>query len=231
MNEDKASLENFSGIARLFPLPNLVFCPHALQPLHIFEPRFRQMTADALDDDRLIALVLLQPGWENHYDQLPPLHSIACLGRVVFDQLLPDGRYNLLLRGVSRVRIVEEIPTEKLYRSARVELVPDQCHAPLALLTELRRKLADKILPRFNEGLIAKQLADLFHSELSLGALCDVLSFALPIPIEWKQMMLEEPSDSLRANLLLQGFDMVATPPLGIIGNPHRKFPLQFSRN
>src|SRR6516162_10197371 len=120
MNDDLAALHDFHGVARLFPLPGLVFFPHAVQPLHIFEPRYRQMAADALAGDRLIALVLLQPGWEEHYDDTPAVHAVACLGRVAVEQLLPDGRYNLVLRGLARVRIVEELTTDKRYRMARV---------------------------------------------------------------------------------------------------------------
>ena len=89
MSEDTSPLANFAGVARLFPLPNLVFFPHVMQPLHIFEPRYRQMTADALAGDRLIALTLLQPGWEDQYEGRPAVHPVACLGRVVADQLLP----------------------------------------------------------------------------------------------------------------------------------------------
>ena len=107
MNEDQAALAEFNGVARLFPLPNLVLFPQALQPLHIFEPRYRQLTADALIDDRLLALVLLKPGWEQNYEQTPAIFPVACLGRIVADQLMPDGRSNLLVRGLSRVRIVE----------------------------------------------------------------------------------------------------------------------------
>src|SRR5436853_468650 len=102
MNDDQYILANFPGRARLFPLPNLVLFPHVVQPLHVFEPRYRQMTADALADDRLITLVLLKPGWEDAGNKPPAVHPVACLGRVVADQLLPDGRYNLLLRGLSR---------------------------------------------------------------------------------------------------------------------------------
>lgn len=232
MNEDKAALQEFSGTARLFPLPNLVFFPHALQPLHIFEPRYRQMTADALAGDKLIALVLLQPGWEKTYESSPQLHSMACLGRVVADQLMPDGRYNLLLRGLSRVRIIEEAPLEKLYRSAHVEVVADRCTAPLDIVMDLRHQLEEKILARFHDGPIAKQLNELFHSELSLGTLCDVLTFALPVPIEWKQMILEERNEDVRANMLLEGFEMITPPKIGVIGgNPNRKFPPDFSSN
>src|SRR6266496_3253962 len=118
MSEPFADLSDFGGIARLFPLPNLVLFPHVMQPLHIFEPRYRQMTADALDSDRLIALALLQPGWEANYDGKPAIQGIACLGRIAAEQCLDDGRYNILLRGLSRVRIVEESPTGKLYRCA-----------------------------------------------------------------------------------------------------------------
>ena len=230
MNEDKAALQAFGGEVRLFPLPNLVFFPHTLQPLHIFEPRYRQMTADALGGDRLIALVLLRNG-ETSHEQRPPIHPVACVGRIIADQLMADGRSNLLLRGLSRIRIIEEVPNDKLYRSARVELIHDRGDAPVELLMDLRKQLEERILPRFKEGPIAKQLSELFHSELPLGALCDVLAFALPIPIEWKQKMLEEPSEDVRANMLIEGFEMVAPPNISIVGNPNRKFPPDFSSN
>ena len=74
---------SFSGRARLFPLPNLVMFPHVLQPLHIFEPRYREMLEDAMADDRLIAMSILAPGWEKHYEGRPALESVACLGQVV----------------------------------------------------------------------------------------------------------------------------------------------------
>src|SRR5205085_1976564 len=95
-------LKQFSGMARLFPLPNVVLFPQVVQPLHIFEPRYREMTADALADDRLIAMALLQPGWEADYEGRPPIHPICCLGRIFAEKHLPDGRYNLLLRGLTR---------------------------------------------------------------------------------------------------------------------------------
>src|SRR5476651_2537606 len=95
MNEP-SPLAGLSGKARLFPLPNLVFFPNVMQPLHIFEPRYRQMTADALDDDKLIALVLPRADWEKDYEGKPPIHSVACLGKIIADQKLEDGRFNLL---------------------------------------------------------------------------------------------------------------------------------------
>ena len=99
--------EQFSGRARLFPLPNLVLFPHVMQPLHIFEERYVEMFRDAIDADRLIAMALLQPGWENDYEGRPPIAPVACLGRVVTWQSQEDSRYNLLLLGLRRVRVVQ----------------------------------------------------------------------------------------------------------------------------
>src|SRR6059058_955126 len=114
MSEDLSPLTDFAGSARLFPLPNLVFFPHVMQPLHIFEPRYRQMTADALAGDRFIALVLPTPGWEKDYAKAPALHSVGCLGRIIAEQRLDDGRFNILLRGLGRIRLVREIAGQKL---------------------------------------------------------------------------------------------------------------------
>jgi len=74
------SSEEFSGRARLFPLPNLVLFPHVIQPLHIFEPRYVELLRDAIQSDKLIAISLLAPGWEDDYDGRPTIEPVACLG-------------------------------------------------------------------------------------------------------------------------------------------------------
>src|SRR5262249_36873339 len=125
MNPDPTSLGDFSGTARLFPLPNLVLFPYVIQPLHIFEPRYRRLMADALADDRLMAMALLKPGWEGDYHKRPAIHPVVCLGKIFKEERLADGRYNLLLHGLARARVLEELPAEKPYRSARVELLAD----------------------------------------------------------------------------------------------------------
>ena len=77
-------------------------------PLHIFEPRYREMVADALASDRLIGMALLRPGWEPDYEGRPPVYPIGCSGVITHVEQLPDGRYNIVLRGLERFRIVEE---------------------------------------------------------------------------------------------------------------------------
>lgn len=225
MTEDQAALAGFNGVARLFPLPNLVLFPHVVQGLHIFEPRYRQLMADALQDDQMITLVLLKPGWEEEYDDKPAVESVACLGRIGWHEQLQDGRFNVRLRGLSRVRIVEEVKTDRLYRVARTEIVPDVVPADLQRLKELRRGLAEAVLPRFaTDGPAQQQLLELFQGELSLGHVCDVLSYALPLPLEMKQALLTEPHVDLRAEIMTQALRVSAA-------RSDRKFPPDFSDN
>ena len=115
----------FSGVVRLFPLPELVVFPHALQPLHIFEPRYRQMLDAALATDRLIAMALLKPVDEDGYDGTDAIESTVCLCKVVSVTKLADGRSNVLLTGVHRARVVQELDNGHAFREARVELVDD----------------------------------------------------------------------------------------------------------
>jgi Lon protease-like protein len=230
MTEDLPLPENFSGVARLFPLPNLVLFPYVLQGLHVFEPRYRQLTADALADDRLISLVLLQPGWEKDYEGRPPLARVGCLGRVVADQQLPDGRYNLQLRGLSRFRVVEEIDNGKLYRSARVELLSDQ-DPPAAGQDAAVRRALEGLLPPWcpgsgnNLGLFRK----LLRSALPLGTVCDVLAYALPIPVAAKQELLEMLAVRKRADRLAALLRAGNGPPPQEADE--RPFPPPFSPN
>src|SRR5262245_7043271 len=193
MSDHDASLAAFGGYARLFPLPNLVFFPHVMQPLHIFEPRYRQMTADALDDDKLIALVLPRSGWEEDYGGKPAIHAVACLGKIIADQKLEDGRFNLLLRGLSRVRIMEEVANGKLYRSARVHLLEDVPMTDAAGEAAFRHKLLD-LAPRLfrQKGAVKKEFRKLLMGPMPIAALGDIVAFALPLPAELKQQLLEE---------------------------------------
>jgi Lon protease-like protein len=221
----QSALENFRGTARLFPLPNLVLFPHAVVPLHIFEPRYRQMMEHALADDRLIALALLEPGWEETYEQSPAIFPVVCLGHVAAEQRLPDGRYNLLLYGLRRARILEELKTDHLYRLAQVELLDDAPPEVPGREEELRRHLADSLQAWFagqTESVL--QLQKLLAGGLGLGPLCDILSFGLPLDVALKQELLQEVHAEARALRLLAFLDERPAPVA-------RKFPPEFSAN
>ena len=231
MTDDQLALARFPGLARLFPLPNLVFFPQVVQALHVFEPRYRQMMADALAGDNLIALVALRDDWEQTYDGQPEVEPIACLGRITQHEILPDGRYTLRLRGLARVRLIEEVPSDKLYRVARAEPLPDVIPADLKQLTSLRRKLSDVVLPRFEvAGPAHRHLTELFAGEMPLGTLCDMLAYALPLEQELKQTLLGEPHVTLRADLLMNALRLdPGDDPFD--AEPARKFPPDFSPN
>src|SRR3989441_8060711 len=109
-----------SDLLPLFPLPNVVLFPNVFLPLHIFEARYREMVADAVASDRLIGMVLLRPGWEPNYEGRPAVYPIGCSGVMTHVERLGDGRYNLVLRGLERFRIVEE-DHDRPYRRAGVD--------------------------------------------------------------------------------------------------------------
>lgn len=108
----------------VFPLPEYVLFPHTLIPFHIFEPRYRQLVGDALAGSRLIVVAGLQPGWESDYFGSPPVHSVAGMGKIVNEERLEDGRFNIFVHSLHRVRILETTRMSP-YRAARVEVIPD----------------------------------------------------------------------------------------------------------
>src|SRR5688500_3983259 len=120
----------------IFPLPNAVLFPNVFMPLHIFEPRYRAMVSDALAGDRIIGMILLKPGFEADYEGRPPVYSVGCAGVITHAEAQPDGRYNIVLRGLEKYRIVSE-DESKPYRLAHVELLSEM--TPEADKAELRR--------------------------------------------------------------------------------------------
>jgi Lon protease-like protein len=225
---DPSPLADFTGKARLFPLPSMVFFPQVMQPLHIFEPRYRQMTEEALAGDRLIAMILPMPNSDEDFTAPPVLHSVACLGQIIAEQKLDDGRFNILLRGLARVRIVREIATKKLYRCARTELLHDIPIADEKAAALWRHRLIDTAPSWFpNQGEIVDQFGKLLNSDLPLGTLCDMISFALPLDAEFKQSLLEELNVATRLRTLYDFLEETKiTAELS-----QRKFPPQFSAN
>ena len=132
----------------LFPLPNVVLFPNVCLPLHIFEPRYRDMTADALKGDRIIGMVLLRPGWEGNYEGRPATYEIGCAGLITHAEKLEDGRYNLVLRGMEKFRILRE-EGQRSYRRADVQAIHE---APSGVDRDVmrgeRRRLESLLVPQ-----------------------------------------------------------------------------------
>ncbi len=192
-----------SDLLPLFPLPNVVLFPNVFLPLHIFEPRYREMTADALASDRLIGMVLLQHGWQANYEGRPPVYPVGCSGVITHVEQLASGRYNIVLRGLERFRIVRE-NHERSYRRAIVEAIAER---PLSdrdrgSIHEYRARVESILAadPRVGDAKIPAAMAD----EDLVNALAQYLDFE---PLE-KQALLERPCLRTRAASLVELLEM-----------------------
>lgn len=117
-------LADFSGTVRLFPLPDFVLYPDTIGPLNVFEERYVEMVEEAAPSDGLIATALLRPGYEIDYAGSPSVHPVVCIGKILRQRKKPNGNIEVLLYGIARARIVEEIQSEP-FRKARVEVLAD----------------------------------------------------------------------------------------------------------
>ncbi len=191
-----AELAEDSFLLPLFPLPNLVFFPETRLPLHIFEPRYRSMVSDALEGDRRIGIVLLKPGWEMNYYGQPAVHDIATVGLIEGAVRLEDGRFNLILKGTARIRILEEVERVDSYRVARAINEPEQ---PAAV--------EDAYVHREWLGELTRQYLAFMPGQLdleqlgggSLEGLTNRLISSLNVDAQQKQSLLEENEVSKRA--------------------------------
>jgi len=194
----------------LFPLPNTVFYPDTLLPLHIFEPRYREMTRDALDGDGKIGMVLLKPDYESEYFDRPGIHKIGCMGNIEKHVQLPDGKFNFTLKGMNRFEIIEEIK-DKPYRRARVLIWKDVNDRNIEMgsddLADALKKKFTRYCARLNELGVPGQSHDLQACK-TLGGLVDVLAMDLDFPTEKKQYFLEERDADKRAQKLLDELNL-----------------------
>jgi len=194
-----------SDLLPLFPLPNVVLFPNVFLPLHIFEPRYREMVADAVTSDRLIGMVLLRPGWERDYEGRPPVYPIGCSGVITHVERLSDGRYNIVLRGLERFRILGE-DAGRAYRRAIVEpLAEAQVEADDRRAIRVCRSKLDSILTPTPEktGADARMPAAMSDEDL-INALAQYLDLE---PLE-KQALLEEQCLRARAQSLVELLEM-----------------------
>ena len=164
----------------LFPLPNVVLFPNVFLPLHIFEARYQHLVSEALDGDRVIGMVLLQPGHESDYERRPPVFTVGCAGVITHAEPLGDGRFNIVLRGLERFRIADE-DTSKPYRIARVSRLPEHiCEEHHAELRRHRQRLEALLAvaiertgsePRFPPAVPDEDLVNALAQYLELDAL------------------------------------------------------------
>lgn len=176
----------------VFPLPNVVLFPKTYLPLHIFEPRYRDMVSDAASSGQCIGMALLKEGWEPDYYGHPPVFPMGCVGRLVSVQPLADGRSNILLQGLERFEIESEWH-DKPYREATIAVRPRGAATALDLAVRQRLCTLLESYLRSHDDMPTWQ--EFFHKEVSDEIFVNTLSTYLECtPLE-KQFLLE--ADSL----------------------------------
>ena len=180
----------------IFPLQDVMLFPHSTRALHIFEPRYRAMVADALEGDSIIGMILLRPGYEAEYEGRPPVYAVGCAGVIIAVEELPDGRYNIVLDGLVKFRVLSE-DASRLYRLAEVEALPEGvADSQRPLLAQKRRQL-ERALRSFSPGMTLPS-ADLPDVDV-----VDGVSAVLPLDPADRQELLEADGPIERAARLI----------------------------
>jgi len=190
-----------SSAIPIFPLPTVVLFPSVFLPLHIFEPRYRQMVADALSGDRMIGMTLLRAGDEPAGDEPPPVYTVGCSGVITHVERLADGRFNLILKGVEKFRILREAspPAGRLYRTAVIDPIDESPAASeRAGLAAERRRLEAQLAPLFERARDTSFLPESMPDVDLVNALAQYLEFD---PVE-RQALLEQPGPLARCRAM-----------------------------
>lgn len=185
----------------LFPLPETTLFPGVSRPLLIYEPRYREMIADALKGNKIIGMVRLRPGFEKDYEGRPPIYAVGCAGRIEKYEQQPDGRYVILLQGLTSFRVLSE-NQRKPYRLGRVEAVPDRLEEQERLpLSGLRNRLASLLVKVLPFGV------DPPDASLEDDEFVNVVAQNLPMSEDDRQDLLERASVLARARAMVDRLD------------------------
>jgi Lon protease-like protein len=184
----------------LFPLPGAILFPRSQLPLHIFEQRYREMVRDAIEGAGQIAMVQRQSLESN--DPEAPLYQVGCVGDIVGVEELDDGRFNIVLLGTNRFRLLREIKSEAAYRSAQIDIEAFDDSEPPALSLGQRaevereaRRLGDAMGLAVDWAAVAR-----LDDEMLVNAIAQVA----PFDFGAKQALLEQATLAGRADLLVQ---------------------------
>jgi Lon protease-like protein len=189
----------------IFPLEDATLFPKASRPFHIFESRYRAMVADALKGDRIIGMVTLKPGYEGNYDGRPPIYAIGCAGVITDVEELPDGRFDIVLRGIVKFRVTDE-EQGRPYRLARVDAVPEPLDDAETVRLHVERQRLEVLVSRSGSGsTIPRELAD----EEVVNALAEYV----PLDPPERQELLELKDALARSQALIKLLESISPAP------------------
>jgi Lon protease-like protein len=198
----RLEIEGCSNVG-LFPLPNVVLFPAQHLSLHVFEPRYRKLVSDVIEKGSQLAVPRLEPGYDAGYYGAPPVFQTCGVGHIVEYSRLPDGRFNIVVLGLGRARIIEELRSEP-YRVARVQAMSDRAHSQPMVAETLRTellKLVRRTAPHWSGP--AKELEARMRDAANAGECADILAGTLIEDPDERQALLEELDPTRRLTTLI----------------------------
>ncbi|MCM3879418.1 MAG: LON peptidase substrate-binding domain-containing protein [Vicinamibacterales bacterium] len=191
---DLVQAQTLPATIPIFPLEVATLFPGVSRPFYIFEPRYRAMVADALKGNRIIGMATLKPGYESDYRGRPPVYEVGCAGEIAEVEELPDGRFNIVLRGIVKFRVTGE-DEGRLYRLAHVDAIPE-------VPDEVERAELRKLRPKL-EALVTKGSDSKVPPSLSDEELVNTLAQYVPLERAERQTLLELKGVLLRSQMLI----------------------------
>ena len=182
----------------IFPLPGALLFPGMHLPLHIFEPRYRAMVSDAMARDRRIGMI--QPRPETPKGALPELFEIGCVGRIADVEALEDGRYNLILEGVSLFRVIDELDVTTQFRQVEAELIERASDEMLSIAARASLEMESRRFADAQGFAVDWEAVARLDDESLVNGIAQIA----PFDVAAKQALLEAPDIAERAELIVQ---------------------------
>ncbi len=204
--DPRAALRKAVAALKVFPLHGVAVLPGTPAPFHVFEPRYRALVGDAIAGDRILAVPGLF-GKSDAHALRPPLRAICGAGIIEAEERYPDGRFDIVVRGVARVRLLEELPQARLYREFKAEVLDDRLPAggAAALEGELEglRQLVYDLSTKLPSESGATQLAEAVAQMKEPSSIVDLVAAAAVSDPDARQKILEEADVARRLELVL----------------------------
>jgi len=205
MIDAKKVLNSFSGIAPIFPLPDFVMFPKTAYSFNVFETRYKELVSDILNKDKLFCTSLLQSCSDDEYLESPNFHNMGTLCYVIEHKELKNGNYNIIVSGLKKVRIKEELNSDKKYRIVNLDILNENNFVDRE--QEKRKKLINKFMSLFSPDSDTLNLNLIDTSMISTEMLTNLGSLILPLENKDKQKLLELNDIELRLEVLCQFMD------------------------
>jgi uncharacterized protein len=187
----------------MFPLPNVVLFPKTPVPLYVFEEKYRTMVREAIEGNKELIIALLKPGLESGHSGISAVHPVACLGRIETYEELEDGKYNIVIIGVQRVRILREV-LHTPYQMVEVESMEEPEYGALTEELMVNHNHLGELFAKFTElATGANQHALDLMPQLDFESLVNMVAMTLNLAIDQKQLLLEMDNPSERCDMLV----------------------------